>query len=102
MHVRVPEAGDGLDMRTGRVALVAVEAIAWVDGVQPHHLPVTNHLRHDGGGSDRRATPVAPDHRALRQVEARHAEAVDESECRLRLQRQLSRGGAHRAMRDAR
>ena len=88
MHVGVPEPGDGVDMRTGRVSLVAVEAIAWVDVVQPHHLAVTDHLRHDRSGSDRRATPVTADHGTLRQVEAGHAKAVDESECRLRLERQ--------------
>src|SRR3990172_5015912 len=57
-----PVLCDRAKMRLRAVSLVPIEAVDWIRLVILSHHPVSGHLGHDGGGTDRRTLEIASGH----------------------------------------
>ena len=97
MYGRIPELRHRGEVLSGGVPLVLIEAVPGVARVQCTHVAVSADFGQDGRRRNRRASPVAPNDRALGHHEIRDEKAVDEDE--IRKGNQLVHRVTHRAQR---
>ena len=97
-----PKSDERLQMVGGWIALVAVEAIAWMLPMQFKHVPITADFGQDRSGHDRRFQRITLHQRGGRAAQVgRHAIAIDDGVRGRRVERcQRAAHAGHRRPQD--